>query len=84
MSAKEVARLLFVSGRTVYRYSERFRITGDVQLFKKSYGPRSELSEFDKLQLIQLILSRPGIYLRELQRELLYSTGNLVDMANHM
>ena len=81
MSAKEVARLLFVSERTVYRCPERFRITGDVRLFKRSYGPPRELSEFDELQLIQLILSRPGIYLRDLQRELFYSTGNLVDMA---
>ena len=83
MPAKEVARLLFISERTVYRYSERFRITGDVRLFRQRsrYGPPRELSEFDELQLIQLILSRPGIYLRELQRELFYSTGNLVDMA---
>ena len=48
----------------------------------KSHGPPGMLCEFKKLLLIQLILIRPGIYLRELQQELSDCTGNLVDISN--
>ena len=81
VAADEVARVMHVYERTVYRYAERFRLTGEVRTSMKSNGPPSMLCEFEKLLLIQLILIRPGIYLRELQQELSDCTGNLVDIS---
>jgi len=45
----------------------------------KSNGPPGMLCEFEKLLLIQLIVIRPGIYLRELQQKL--SGCTLVDIS---
>ena len=82
IAADEVARVMHVCKRTVCRYAERFRLTGEVWMSMKSHGPPGMLCEFKKLLLIQLILIRPGIYLRELQQELSDCTGNLVDISN--
>ena len=67
IDAIEIARLLFVSERSVYRFSKRFEVTGDVWPALKRNGPICEPSEFDELTLVHLVLTNPGIYLRELQ-----------------
>ena len=81
IDAKEIARSLFVSERSVYRFSKRFEVTGDVRPALKRNGPIRELSEFDELTLVHLVLTNPGIYLRELQDLLLQSTGHLVSVS---
>ena len=68
--AEDVAKTLFVSERTVLRYAERFNATGQVEKTVRRNGCCSKLSESDKYLLIDLILSNPGIFLRELQAEL--------------
>ncbi|XP_065905574.1 uncharacterized protein [Dysidea avara] len=67
--AEDVAKTLFVSERTVLRYAERFNATGQVEKTVRRNGCCSKLSESDKYLLIDLILSNPGIFLRELQAE---------------
>jgi len=69
-----VAKVMHVSERTVYRYAERFRVTGDVRPSVKRNGPAQLLCDFEELLLIQLILAHSGIYLRELQQLLYHST----------
>ena len=64
-----MAKTLFVSERTVLRYAERFNATGQVEKTVRRNGCCSKLSESDKYLLIDLILSNPGIFLRELQAE---------------
>ena len=64
-----MAKTLFVSERTVLRYAERFNATGQVENTVRRNGCCSKLSESDKYLLIDLILSNPGIFLRELQAE---------------
>ena len=52
-----------LTGSSVYRYAERFRVTGNVLLSVKKNGPAQLLYEFEGL----LIQAHPGIYVRELQ-----------------
>ena len=81
VTAQDVAKVMHVSERTVYRYAERFRVTGDVRPSVKRNGPALLLCEFEELLLIQLILAHPGIYLRELQQLLYHSTSRWVDAS---
>ena len=81
VTAQNVAKVMHVSERTVYRYAERFRVTGDVWPSVKRNSPAQLLCEFEELLLIQLILARPGIYLRELQQLLYHSTSRWVDAS---
>ena len=43
VGARDVAKYLHVSERTVYRYVERFRVIGDVRQTVKINGPMSLL-----------------------------------------
>ena len=52
-----------LTSSSVYRYAERFRVTGNVRLSVKKNRPAQLLYEFEEL----LIQAHPGIYLRELQ-----------------
>lgn len=75
MSAAEIAKLLLVSERTVYRYAERFRVCGDIRPFPKKNGPVSSVSEHEKVYLVDLVLSTPELYLREAQQKIFNYTG---------
>ena len=61
---------------TVSRIVTIFRQTGDVQ--KKTYssnGANRKLTPTLELMIVHLVLMRPGIFLREIQTELLEETG---------
>ena len=77
----EVAGVLGISESSVHRYSHLFRVTGDVRPIAKRNGPAKELSEFEVLFLVNLVLTMPGIYLRELQDELCRSLMHWVDLS---
>ena len=72
----EVARNLNVDSSTVWRTVDLFHRTGSVT--KKKYDsanlPR-KMTDVVQFLLLQLILERPGIYLRELQAEVKLVTG---------
>lgn len=80
-STAEVAKLLFVSPKTVDRYATKFLTTGDVSPKAHRSGPERKLTEFEQLTLVNLVLNRPGIYLHELQQEILTLTGTEVDCS---
>ena len=63
VTARDVAKVMHVCERTVYRYAERFSITGEVRSSAKRNGPSQLLCEFEELLLVQLVLAQPGIYL---------------------
>ena len=67
----ELAHIFHLSERTVRRYIELFYRTGDVTPRKGVCGPKKLLGDYEQLVLLQLILNRPGIYLQELQTNLL-------------
>ncbi|XP_065891697.1 uncharacterized protein [Dysidea avara] len=77
----EVARMLFVSDRTVHRYAERFLVTGHVHPFERHNGCYCKLSDDDQLLVLELISCHPGMYLRELQAELQRVRGIVVDVS---
>ena len=70
-SYTEIAVLFSVSERTVRWYIARFQITGDVMPCKCRHGPTLLLGEFGQMMLFRMILDKPGIYLSEIQDELM-------------
>ena len=78
VAAADIARFLYISERSVYRYVERFRTTGEVRKCYKTNGPACILSEHEEFIIVNSVLSSPGIYLRELQQKLSQSTGRWV------
>lgn len=78
LSVTETARVLYVSDRTIYRYVERFMLIRDIRKFSKKNGPPRILSEHEEMYVVDLVLSSPGIYLREVQQQLFAYTGSWV------
>lgn len=54
VEAAEVAKYMHVSERTVYRYVERYKVTGDVRQCVKNNGPRQLLCEYEELLLVHM------------------------------
>jgi hypothetical protein len=77
VDAEDVAEEMFVSTQSVYRYAA----TGDVKLlnFAKKNGPSRVLCHHEEYIVVQLVLSKPGIYLREIQEKLYVCTMNWGD-----
>ena len=46
-----------------------------------SYVGTARLTEMDKLIILELVIEKPGIYLREIQQELESWTGTVVDVS---
>lgn len=65
----------------VERHAQKFLTTGDVLPKSRKNGPERKLSEFEQLTLINLFFNRPGVYLHELQHEILVLTGTEVDCS---
>ena len=78
VAADDISRLLHISERSVYRYVQRFKSTGEVRKCHKTNGPACILSEHEELIIVNSMLSSPGIYLRELQQHLSHSTGRWI------
>lgn len=82
-TSREVARNLNVDQSTVSRTVKLFNEEGDIT--KKKYplnqGTR-KLTEIDQLILLESVLDSPGIYLHELQQQLLEETGTEVDSSS--
>ena len=68
LSSAEVSDLLFISKKSVERYSNKFITTGDVEPKTHKCGPYKKLSE--EVILIDLVLNNPDIFLHELQYDL--------------
>ena len=77
----QIATLLHVSERTVTRYVALFYESGDVRSRARNNGPQRLLGEFEQLILLRLILANPGIYLHEMQDELVNMFGVSVSKA---
>ena len=55
ISAAEIASLLCVSERTVWRYIALFRQTGDIEPQQREYGPKRMLGDLEQLTLLHLM-----------------------------
>ena len=82
LSDKEVATNLCIDPTTVHRISMLFRASGDVK--KKPYPAENAFRKLTKpvqFFLAQLLLNKPGIYLREIQVELETQLGVVVSLG---
>ena len=79
-TSSELAVRFCVSERTVRRYIDLFHQTGDVEPRIGQVGRRRLLGEYEQAVLLHTILSRPGIYLSEIQEELFDHFGVLVSV----
>ena len=80
-SIRVVARNNYVCKSTVERLVNRFKRTGDVTSVQEKHGPCHKLSDQEELIVLQLFLDKPGIYLREVQRELFDITSTWISCA---
>ena len=78
VGVEDTANMLHMSERSVYRYVKRFNTTGRVAKEHHTNGPSHSLSEQDELFVVNLILTKPGIFLREIRLELLLATGHVL------
>ena len=75
-SYREIAESLNVDQSTVMRTVALFEETGDVQ--KRRYPSNdgtTKLTDLGKVILLEVVISKPGIYLREVREELKQTTG---------
>lgn len=63
----EVADLLVMSKKSVDRYISLYQSTGTVEPKKQRHGPQHVLSEFEQISLLQSLVNKPTMYLKELQ-----------------
>ena len=74
-SFSDIACSFQVCERTVRRYVNLFLRTGDIRARQRRHGPLPLLGEFEQMVLFRLILANPGIYLCEIQDEILRMFG---------
>ena len=75
---EEMARDLYVSEKSMRLYVDMYVTTGEVKREQSRHGPHRTLNDFEELTLLQLVLAKPGLYLRKLQQELHEITGSWV------
>lgn len=79
---REVARNLCVDQSTVSRTVALFDDTGDVKKRKYPSNPGTvNLTDYDKLVILETVIDQPGVFLRELQSKLESTTGTQVDVS---
>ena len=79
-SYKDIAESLNVGKSTVLRNVALFEETGDVH--KRKCPPNAgttKLTDLGKPIVLEVVISRPGIYLREVREELRQTTGTNVN-----
>ena len=76
----QAAKDLYVSPSTVERIVHLYR-TRDVVSVQERHGAPRKLSEFEELTVLESIFKYPGIYMREVQEELIRLTGTSVDCS---
>ena len=81
MTYTEVAEVLFMSEKSVYRYLSQFHATGSVEP-KDASGDRNKgLTEFKSFTVLQSTLHNPTAYLEEVQQDLFNTTGTWVHVS---
>ena len=81
---KRIAENINVDASTVQRTVKLFEATGAVSKAQHPKGmshPCTKLTVFDEFLILELVIERPGIYLREIQCELKDETGTDVSIS---
>lgn len=77
----QVAKEMYVSQSSVERFVHLYQTTGDVKPKEQKHGPDRMLNDLEELTILQSLLNKPGIYLREVQEDLWNSTGKWASCA---
>jgi len=77
----DVAKMMNISVRTVFRCINLFYSTGDIILASRNHGPLPLLGDYEQIVLLQLILESPGLYLHEIQELLQEKLGVWVHVS---
>ena len=80
-SVKDISLELYVCTRTVERFIYLFNTTGDISPKLQRQGPLPAMSEFEQVTLLEMLLSDPSLYLREVQQKLETITGAYYDSS---
>jgi len=81
-SVEKVAMNLNIDKSTVYRTVQRFLSTGSIAKYLyPTERAAKKLTDPTKLFILQLVLEKPGITLREIQEQLLYTLLIVIDIA---
>ena len=78
MSSADIADVLFMSERSVYRYLALFQSTGSVDPKEHNSGPRKVLNDLEQFTILQSLIHKPTLYLSEVQEKLFETTGTWV------
>lgn len=65
----------------MYRYLQKFDLTGDVKPTNYRHGPLKMLGELEQIVLLRIITSNPGIYLSEVESKLYDKFGVHVSLS---
>lgn len=81
LAPSDIAHIMCISERTVWRYIALFEQTGDVKPATYHHGPPKLLGDFEQLTILRLIIQYPGIYLNELQEKVMECFGVRVSVS---
>ena len=81
LSCKEISDLLYIHISTVYRILDRFQENGTVAPVSHQSGPAPLLGSVEEHAITDALISRPEMYLRELQDELFERTGTQASIS---
>lgn len=81
IGCKDIAELLFIHISTVYRIIDRYRADETVTPISYTSGPTRLLRSPEEFCIIESLMTRPEIYLEELQRELYFNTGTWASIS---
>ncbi len=81
MPCEDIANVLFMCEKSVYRYLHLFHTTGSVSPETYTPGPKKLLSEFELFTVLQTLIHHPTSYLYEVQNDLVRITGTSVSAS---
>ena len=82
MSPASIGDILLMAKRSVYRYLALFNLTCVVDPKEQTCGPRPELGDMEHSTILQLLIHKPTLQLKEVQEKLFDATGTWVHQSN--
>ena len=81
LSCKEIAELLYIHPSTLCRVLDHYNSSGDVVPTPYKSGPKPLLDRTEEFAILEILMSRPDIYLNGLQKELFKSATKWANIS---
>ena len=81
MSPADIADVLFMAERSVYRYLALFHATGSVEPKEHNSGPDKVLNDLELFTIMQSLIHKPTLYLSGVQEKLFETTGTWIHQS---